>query len=219
MRVTTRSLFLLPLAVGFTVFALTLVVSWQQYGAYVHWKWNLWGEEILVTELAKKIEEYRQEHGALPGSLAEISEEAFPSRRNEDRIPVDRWETPYQYELKGDSFVLYSCGTAGKPGGVGMHADLYPGRDPNWSVQPTFDQFLTELPSEGFFALAICSGLLTALLAGVSCLYQRSRSTRYESENRPPDPWPGLLIQLTSITVAALLVASVLAGLEVPTGH
>jgi general secretion pathway protein G len=39
-------------------------------------------------------------------------------------LPVDGWKHPFQYQLDGDSFALYSLGADGKPGGTGADADI-----------------------------------------------------------------------------------------------
>jgi hypothetical protein len=104
------------------------------------------------------VEKFRKHHGKLPADLTipEIAENATRPGTAANPGPLDGWDNPLKYELHGDTFTVCSLGRDGRPGGVGLDADLCgprqddaPPKDPHASLfldrpeRPTFWQFVT----------------------------------------------------------------------------
>ena len=117
-----------------------------------------------VARIEELLEQAKEENGEYPATLAELQDPAgYPLRLNEAGQCVDPWANPYIYERGVDEYKLCSHGQDGKPGGVGMYSDIYPGML-RTEYQPTLHQYHFELGT-GNSVLFI--GLIVGILAGV----------------------------------------------------
>jgi len=72
-----------------------------------------------IEKLHNAINEYRIDYGSLPQDIKKNT--LAPWLKNEkltytNDIPIDPWNTPYQYERgSGYGYALYSCGADGLP--------------------------------------------------------------------------------------------------------
>lgn len=216
MRTSHLFSFLIALVVGCTVFLLALVAGWQNDGGHLNTIRNRMPEQEALMTLTRQLEEVREARGSFPDSLAELPRGNGRIRRNEDRIPVDRWGTPYQYEVKEDAFVLFSCGADRRPGGVGTDADILAGRPWGETVQPTLIQFLVDRSSRPLVLLSTSSGALGFLLTWLTRHSWKSRASAPE----PPPTWPAELCSyLIILTAATTVVACFLLAFHVAPGH
>jgi hypothetical protein len=159
-----------------------------------------------LDSLQAEIERHRRTTGRLPTNLAEL--EAVKRYHQftvdaEGRV-TDMWDHPYQYQVEGEGFELYSLGSDGQPGGVGRDADLYPssaGRPPEL---PTFRQFTFDLPTEGVQRTCIVAGVCAAL---VCLLVTRNR--------RGAD----LLARAAATVIVSFLIAIAITSLQIPSGQ
>ena len=110
-------------------------------------------------QIRKALSDFTREHGHYPNSLKDLPE-------FKDRKPVDRWRRPYYYHSTEKGFQLLSLGRDGKPGGLGLDADIDSEGENNIRVEPTFFQFLWEgVGSTTLLRVA----LLTSLCALLAC--------------------------------------------------
>ncbi len=73
-----------------------------------------------ISWLHQFVEEYRDKKGTLPTRLVQLGE--LKSRLT--KTPLDPWSRPYQYQVEGTDFRIFSLGKDGKPGGSGPDADI-----------------------------------------------------------------------------------------------
>lgn len=73
-----------------------------------------------ISWLHQFVEEYRNKKGTLPTTLVQLGE--LKSRIT--KTPLDPWSRPYQYQVEGTDFRIFSLGKDGKPGGSGPDADI-----------------------------------------------------------------------------------------------
>ena len=185
------------------------------------------GESTLrdIANVRQAIEGYRQEHQALPDSLADLSlPEDARLRTDEAGRVLDGWGRPLQYLIDGTEYELVSYGRNGEPGGLGLDADLWTADLPEGEVDehqvpplperalPTFEQFFGDRgefgragSGHGMFQSCVVTGVVAFLVAFVVLL--RSRTG------------PSSVVSLILTTVGAIVVSVVIASLHAPTGH
>ena len=105
------------------------------------------------------------------------------------------------------TLVVTSYGRDGKPGGIGLDYDLTTENPDPKEARPTFQQFLHEMPTKGMIlSCFVCggfAGLLSFLIVKIPGL------SRYEMIK--------LAFKLVVMVLAAVFMASVIAGLHIPT--
>jgi hypothetical protein len=197
--------------VGLVVLGLSLYTAWQQaQNSSVACR-----QQELTQWYLKKIDQcltqYVQQFRTSPASLAHLlamTNGVPPSEP--DSLSFDGWHRPFLFSADGTNCLVTSLGRDGKPGGQGLDFDLtnkdrYPKQ-----ARPTFRQFLLEMPSlhRMIFDCFFCGAL-----AFVLCLV---------TVKAPELSWSGLLVlgmKLLATTVGALIVASVITALHIPSGH
>jgi hypothetical protein len=109
--------------------------------------------------IRRELSDYFQLHRHYPDSLDEV-----PFLK--DSRFIDAWGNEYQYSKTAIGYRLLSLGRDGKPGGVGLDADIDSEKGDDIFVEPTLSQFLFEAAGRGtLFRVA----MLASFLAGLAC--------------------------------------------------
>ena len=142
------------------------------------------------VEIRQALSEFAREHRQYPDSLEQVPE-------LKDRQFRDFWGHPYQYNRTATGYSLLSLGRDGKPGGIGLDADIDSEQE-RIRFEPTLPQFLFEaVGSRTLLNVAI----LASCFAGLAC-YIASGSR----EGRPVTA-VALLSAMAVTTVGAILVS------------
>jgi len=138
---------------------------------------------------------YTKKFGCPPRRLSDLYEQEI----------LDGWQRPFLYWSDGTNYLITSYGRDGKPGGVGLDSDLTNrDRQPPGSL-PTFPQFVRDCPSGGILSTCVICGILT-FLCGLFTI-------------REPTGVMNMAFKIVTTLAIALLVASFMAILHIPTGH
>lgn len=126
--------------------------AWHSIGD--HWYANMgpYMTRNLMGAIRDDIERYKTKNGHLPAKLSDLGPAA-------DLI-VDAWGRPFQYEVVGDSYDLYSLGRDGQPGGSRLDADLHLGKVDRDNEHLTLWEFSTHDGIEKVILICILAGLL-----------------------------------------------------------
>ena len=106
------------------------ICAWLTYRGEFSQRNDLIITRLMLRKLGVAIEEHKEKTGSLPLILMDldiVKDEAVIM--GDTGLPVDRWRRPIHYEIKGGLYKLYSLGRDGKPGGVGLDADLFADND------------------------------------------------------------------------------------------
>jgi type II secretory pathway pseudopilin PulG len=165
--------------------------------------------------IQQQIDSYHEEHGELPDALADIPD-LRGSWTDPAGPPKDEWGNRIHYRTDGSTFELQSHGRDGRPGGIGLDADLFHDGRNHERALPTFSQYFGETdPAEvdrgGFFF----AGLLAAGM--VAWMTFHSLKGFDTSENS----WTSahFICSALAIICIASLVGVVLLPLHIPSGH
>lgn len=169
----------------------------------------------MLQSIQRDIETYKEEHKVLPSTLADI-----PHRQGRWSHPhgplADEWGHPFQYQVTGSSYDLYSYGRDGQPGGVGFDAELYhDGRNAEQTL-PTFAQYFGETDEE-----EVDRGRFTGagfIAGGMVFFIAFSSLKEFDTADQPFRPAFFLVYGLVIILIASLMGA-VLLPLHIPSGH
>lgn len=153
------------------------------------------------------LEDYRKANGKYPVRLTD----AF------DMPNQDPWGNPYQYQARGKGYALTTLGRDGKPGGVGLNADLVitelTANDEGFSAirrsslgSPTLSQFAFGSQAAGVW--------LTSSLAGVFAVVACLVSIKPWSTVARPS-W----FRLSATLVFCVFVGVVMSVFHVPSHH
>ena len=163
---------------------------------------GIWIMRNDFFQIRQALADYRQKHGQYPESLNQVPE------LKEMRL-IDAWGHPYQYTKTENGYSLISLGRDGKPGGVGLDADIDSDQE-HILVEPTLSQFLFEAAG-GRTLLNVA--LLASLFAGLTC-YIASGSR----EERPASVI-ALLLSIAVTTVGAVIVSFFLVTIYLAGNH
>jgi type II secretory pathway pseudopilin PulG len=201
------------LVIAFAVFATAFFCAWRGYGNFSNYRASEHATRQYLTQLTEEIERHRAAKGRLPDSLAELE----VVRKGETRLDdagqaADAWGNPYRYRVEGDNYSLYSFGRDGRPGGVGLDADVYPWEVGQTLQPPTLWQFAFEMQTGGIVASCALAGILAGLVW-------------FQTLEEPTDVGRSWTRFLTAVgAMAVTLVVSVFAALfisavHLPSGH
>ncbi|QDT42218.1 Bacterial type II secretion system protein G [Gimesia alba] len=207
---------LIALLCGFVVFVILNVAAWYNLrGAYHVCRKQSFTRYYTLLRLREQIEDYRRDHEALPDELSEIPD--FNSLRSlSDNPTADGWGNPIQYRRTGENYELFSWGRDGKPGGVGLDADLYhDGRNRELSL-PTFSQFFltndeSEVARDGFLRAGLMAGVLVAF---ITLLSLRDTEKSEEKMTTGRYVWFTFVVIVISSAVGIFLLP-----VHIPSGH
>ncbi len=207
---------LIALLCGFTVFLILIVAAW----------YNLRGERNMcrnqdftrlygLRKLQAQIVDYHETHGVLPDDLAEIPD-AYAMLNQPGEPLLDSWGNPFQYRCEGQTFELFSYGRDGRPGGVGLDADLYHDQRNRELAQPTFQQFFltndeSEVVRNSFLRAGLMAGCLVVFFTMLSL---RDTVKSGEKTTTGRYIWFALVVIVISSAVGLFLLP-----LHIPSGH
>ncbi|HEY4259767.1 MAG TPA: type II secretion system protein GspG [Schlesneria sp.] len=149
-------------------------------------------------------------------SESNVSPEQYAN--NNDRF-IDAWGHELRYELKSDdSFTIYSLGRDGKPGGVGLDADLFTDRREGQLKWPTFMQFYfpgdpQEIQKGGLVGGAVFTAAVVmsaVLLSSLRAANERSHGSLFSL---------AAIVRVIGVVLLAIVIGVVLAPLHIPNGH
>jgi len=211
---TLKSQLLAALLSGAAVFAVLQVSAWSTCRDMRNVCPRQDDTRRIFHIVSGHLEEHRKQHGTLPESLAGIAD--LPAYLSPNGRAVDAWGRPLRYQPRGEAYDLSSLGRDGKPGGLGLDADLYhedPTRD---LTAPTFRQWLTvrdprEIESGRFVFAGLLAGGIVAVV-----VFQSVRDMRAREPGLGPVP---LLLSVAVVTSLACVVGAFLLPLHVPSGH
>lgn len=149
-------------ATAMLVFILVYVSAWAELRQQVAMgdisPPGIWIMRSDFFQIRQALTDYRQKHGRCPDTLDQVPE------LKEMRF-VDAWGHPYQYTKTENGYSLISLGRDGKPGGVGLDADIDSEQE-HIRLEPTLSQFLFDaVGSRTLLNVAI----LASCFAGLAC--------------------------------------------------
>jgi general secretion pathway protein G len=184
-------------ATALVVFLLTYTAAWTVLRSVVTRNANnQWFRTICnFQRIREGLSDFAQKNGRYPESLDELAKWKGSS---EEWQQLDPWEHPYQYVRTDSGFRLFSFGPDGKPGGVGLDADIESTPHGATRVIPTLKQFLFEIPErKGLLVIA----LLTSLCAAVACFVADGPVEKDQGAGT------SVLVSIVQTTFGAILVA------------
>jgi general secretion pathway protein G len=200
---------ILSTVTGVIVGATAYLCAWYEYRNFIYFVSEQRNTRDTLVRLQCEIDSHQQVFGHLPKTLSELECVQNESMRVDPAgQPVDGWGRPIQYQVKGDSYTLFSYGMDGQPGGQGLDADLYAGKVDKENESPTLWQFATILDSGGMregCALAAAFAFAVCLIASHG--WQSNRSLVV------------ILIANAVTAIFAILTAVVISALHLPSGH
>lgn len=176
------------------------------------------GPRVLSTlhsfsYIESMLTQYQQETDALPRSLAELRRIDPPYDEldwDQDSHPLDAWGRPIMYSVEGAQFALSSFGRDGKPGGVGLDADLSrPDADPEEFMIP-FHQFILHEPARGVIATCLACGVVVFFIGVV---------TVDPSAMQSKAGVMAVLMKLAATIFGAVITAAFITALHIPNHH
>ena len=204
---------LISLAAGCLVAVIACLVAWLP----MRWMPNF-GPKVLSTlhtfsAIESMLTQYQQDTDALPRSLAELRRIDPPYDElnwDQDSHPLDAWGRPILYSVDGAQFTLASFGRDGKPGGVGLDADLSrPDAEPEKFMIP-FHQFVLHEPARGVIATCLACGVVVFFIGVVTIDPSAMQSKA------------GVVAVLTKVVatiLGAVIAAAFITVLHIPNHH
>lgn len=193
-------------ATALLVFILVYVSAWAEMRQQVAMgdisPQGIWIMRNDFFQIRQALGDYRQKHGRYPDSLAQVPE-------LKEMRSVDAWGHPYQYTKTENGYSLISLGRDGKPGGVGLDADIDSEQE-HILVEPTLSQFLFEAAG-GQTLLNVA--LLASLFAGLACYIASGPRGGH------PASVVALLSSVAVTTVGAILVSLFLVTIYLAGNH
>jgi general secretion pathway protein G len=194
--------------IGMIVASISILVGWEDAKNLSFADEQQYATRSTLAAIQDAIRQYQKNFGALPKSLAEVPEitNTVPTQLGQ---PVDGWKRPLMYSTTGTQWVVQSYGRDGRPGGVGLDGDLSSDAPYPKSANLTLGQF--------FQAPRCRKMILTSVLCGLLSFGLTSLTVK-----KPPTTRMGvigLLAALGLTAFAAIVVASVITILHIPSGH
>jgi hypothetical protein len=198
--------------VGTLVAGLTLAAAWQQAIDYPYLNWEQQQTRRDLGFIDQAIHDYQEKKHALPDSLAQLASADLKHgvrRMDPDGTVRDGWGRPFVYTVSGNSYRVVSYGRDGKPGGVGLDADVSNVEPRPSRSRLTLQQFLEMREIHGAIWAAGVAGILACLIALLTV--------------RPADVTRrgalSLIAKVAATVIATVFVGAFIAMLHFPTGH
>jgi len=203
----------ISLACGLIIFVLLNLSAWL----------TLRGEDRVCprqgeTRIALRISlnaltEYYEEHGHYPDEMEVFLEgKRTPYSKT---LLNDQWGNPFVYNFEDEEITISSFGRDGKPGGIGLDADLYHDQRNKQLSLPTSEQFFTADNAEVIRPDLTFGSFLSAGLIAIAMF----SSFKEFSPNEISAFLPKMLIYAGILVVMATVIGSLLMPLHVPSGH
>ncbi|MBM4040227.1 MAG: hypothetical protein FJ290_17110 [Planctomycetes bacterium] len=200
---------ILSLAAGLTVTILALLSAWRGVGTHENFQYQQPRTRWLLRRIDSAIQAYMEKTGRPPSTLGELDAVKEGSYLvDPDGAVRDGWNQPFRYSVDGGKYLVVSYGRDGKPGGRGLDCDLSNVSPAPPESLPTFGQFLFDLPTGGLVWTSVLSGMVVFLLA-----FFTIKNDLYAGMP------VSIAIKLVVMAIAALLFASFISFLHIPTGH
>ena len=203
---------LLSSAAGLTVTILSLLSAWRGPGTHPSFRSRQDNTQYRLRTIEQAIQRHIETTGKPPSALGELQEV------REGRLWVGRdgsvrdcWDRPVHYSVDGGKHLVVSYGRDGKPGGRGLDCDLSSADPTPPESLPTFGQFLLDLPTGSLVWTSVLGGVVVFLLA--FCTIKKDLYATM------PAGAISIAINLAVTVIAALLFASFISVLHIPTGH
>lgn len=175
----------------------------------------------MLSVTGERIDEYQQKTGGYPKNLVEVfAEQGDPQAAEMDaqlvqQWTLDEWGNPFQYSVGDNGFTLKSLGRDGKPGGVGLDADLYHDDRNHEETLATFRQFFTESDTaEVDRGPSIILSLLAAVVVALTLFSNLVKEDRQE-----PFSLRYMLLAAGFVVIGAVAIGLFLLPLHIPSGH
>lgn len=194
------------LVIGIVVFITSVLASWIHLREPGVGSMTQRSTQMMLTSLAGDLHEDHAEHGAWPESICEWHEDWC----HEGNELGDGWQRPFVYSAHDDGFELYSLGRDGRPGGIGLDADLYSDHRRDVAARLPFRQFFHDTPTGG--NRVFC--MLIAVIAAVQYLSM----TFSERDTASANPRQGIVLA-TLVIVSATVLAFLVTPFHIPSGH
>ena len=199
-------LLLAAAAIWLIVSGISIYVAWGNASTSHDCRWEQYVTRIRLKFIADSIAAYRQQFGVSPQSLGDLakSTNSLPPEYWEHLI--DGWGNPMVLSINTTNLVVTSYGRDGKPGGIGLDYDLTTENPDPKEARPTFQQFLYEMPTKGMILSCFVCGGFAGLLGFLTIkIPDLNRNTMIK-----------LVFKLIVMVLAAVFMASIIAGLHIP---
>jgi hypothetical protein len=189
------------------VFTITFAAARNVQGPAIAYSVN-GGTDGMVYELQRALDDFVKQTGRVPTQLTEVP--AIAKIFSIGPQKIDQWGNPYQLLNVNGKPVVASYGRDGRPGGVGLSADIT--TDHRYGTPPvTFREFVEFGPLGSVLMICSLAALVTALV------------TFAARAGAAPDPTRRGLRPIITAALAtgllAVIVGSVMAVLHTPSGH
>lgn len=198
---------MLAALVGLAVTLLSLYVSWIDNRASPFLGSAQYLTLHQIERIQQAIADYQKRSNAVPKSLENLVASEVPGMLEYDI--KDGWGRPLMYFSDGTNYTIISYGRDGKPGGKGLDSDVTNKDLHTADAQPTLAQFVFDSPTRGITQTCIFCGVIAAWLT-----YLTARKPNFNKYDIG-----ALVVQLFLTTIGALIIATVIAALHVPSGH
>lgn len=203
----------ISVALATVVFSATYMCAWL----FLRGIPQVQGGRILIADhqlrlIAEALDEFARENGRYPSELSELAGRGHDWLSFDDsgRL-LDPWDNPYVYEPSDGRPTVTSYGQDGKPGGIGIYADIYIDEAGLHVLRVTLKQFMFDVPS------GKSAAWISAISAVLAMVLQYSRSKPREGAKSPK---AALLVSGLAVTIAAIIFSFVLNLLySIPSGH
>lgn len=188
------------------VYVVTYAACWIEmgYAPRMH-RWPASSVRYELDQINEALIKYCGAKGAFPDSLQQLSQlEDHDLWFGKSGELLDGWRHPFHYRRIAEGFELASLGREGKPGGVGLDADVFFGDE--WFSPKTrlpLKQFLFE--TEGSASVFLVAFVASILAASIWF------GARHEVQ--PSIKW--VIIGVATMAVLAVVVAAFLAAIHV----
>jgi hypothetical protein len=219
-RNSTTEAVIVSIIAAVAVFVVIIVSGWMNFRDVELVCPRQWETHNSLRQLNLMVRSLIKENGKPPATLTvsetNISPEHYANRN--DRF-IDAWGRELHYELKSDdSFIIYSLGRDGKPGGVGLDADLFTDLREGQLKWPTFMQFYFpgdphEIQKGGLVVGAVFTAMLVmfaVLLSSLRASTGKSHGSLFSAES---------IARVIGVVLLALVFGVILALLHIPNGH
>lgn len=203
---------LIAVGAGYLVAVIASIAAWLPMRFMPNFGPKVLSTSHVLRDIKQTIDDYQRDANSLPQSLAELR----PLYRGDDRLtwdeqsnPLDAWGRPLVYSVDGPNFVLSSFGRDGKPGGVGLDADLIIGRGEPKEFQVPFRQFILHKPARG---------VVITCLAGGGVVFFISMTTIDPSKLRGKGA-VAIAVKLAVTVIGAVMISFFMTALHIPNHH
>ena len=203
----------LSLLIASVITATSYITAWHELRGNTKFVQDQHATLNAMHRLTAYLEEHSRKTEAYPTTLKELSlsDDDPDLRVAASGNPTDAWGHDYQFRVTEKTFELSSLGRDGKPGGVGLDADLDHRQSPYDSTEEmrlTFQQFATDIDTS-----RIKRGCL--ILGGISSVVIFSLLGDYSRRTS------SLQLALSiAITIAgSIVMAMFMSALHIPNHH